>query len=589
MQESQRETLALLSSGSGAALGRASNRLPRQAAGLAGRAKRSAPVDRAPLARAKEQPEAVLELEAENACAEAESSVQELDAGELAQIADSSTQTARSPGLAGVISLPRTQLLGAAPSARRVDRAALDTTAQRLVEKLNALGIEGSIEHIKPGRVVTMFQFQPPPSIKVAQLRELGDDLSLALEADDVRVIAPLPGTKRIGIEVPNPERADVYLRELLEDDRWTNHPGRLPLALGIDTAGAPVYVDLAEMPHLLVGGATGAGKSVGLNAMLLSLLFRYGSADLRLILIDPKRVELAPFNGIPHLLQPVVTDMAQVTRVLDSVVEEMERRYELLARVGARNLWSYNAHVEKRKHVTPEAPNPDEEDAAPLEKLPYILLVIDEVADLMMVAGKSLPDLLMRLAQKSRACGIHAIIATQRPSVKVITGEIKANLPARIAYRVAQQEDSKTILGRIGAERLRGYGDSLCNLPGERALKRVHGPFVSDEDVAAVCDHLRAQGAAGDDAAKVDAVSQPAPRHHCDSTELSSEDAELYDRAVEYVAAAGRCSATMLQNALGLGWAKASKVVGWLEADGIVGPAPRGKNTAREVYVRPR
>lgn len=596
LQENQSATMALPRSAlASSAHGRSSNRLAGQSTALSGRVKRTAPVEPALVVRAKEQAESAVVVEVESAVvAEVESDPEALgaDAPESTQTGDSQSRALapRLPALAGVLSLPRTQLLGSAPPARRVDRAALDATARRLVEKLSALGIEGSIEHIKPGRIVTMFQFKPPASVKIAQIKELGDDLSLALEADDVRVIAPLPGTTRIGIEVPNPQRTDVYLRELLEDERWSNHPGRLPLALGIDTAGAPVYADLAAMPHLLVAGATGAGKSVGLNAMLLSLLFRYGSADLRLILIDPKIVELAPFNGIPHLHQPVVTDMSQATRVLDWVVEEMERRYELLAQVGARNLWSYNAHVEKRRHVSPDAPSSNEEDAAPLEKLPYIVLVIDEVADLMMVAGKSLPNLLMRLAQKSRASGIHVIIATQRPSVKVITGDIKANLPARISYKVAQQEDSKTILGRVGAERLLGCGDSICNLPNEKALKRVHGPFVSDEDVAAVCDHLRAQCAPGTDpAARGVVASEATPKHDCDSSVLGPEDAELYDRAVEHVAAAGRCSATMLQNALGLGWAKASKVVGWLERDGVVGPAPRGKNAAREVYVRPR
>jgi len=484
--------------------------------------------------------------------------------------------------------LPRARLLAAPPAKRAADRTLLDQTAQRLVEKLSALGIEGTIEHVKPGRVVTMFQFKPPPNIKVSAIAELGDDLSLALEADGVRVIAPLPGTARIGIEVPNQQRADIYLRELVESERWVKHPGVLPLALGIDIENNPVYADLAEMPHLLVAGATGAGKSVGLNAMLLSLLLRHGPADLRLILIDPKIVELTPFKDIPHLLQPVVTDMMQATRVLDWVVEEMDRRYELLAEVGARNLKSYNAHVEKLQRSASHQPISDEEaDSVPLQKLPYLVVVIDEVADLMMVAGKSLPQLLMRLAQKSRAAGIHAIIATQRPSVKVITGDIKANLPARIAYKVAQQEDSKTILGRVGAERLLGRGDMLCNLPNEKALKRVHGPFVSDEDVKAVCDYLRAQSAPS--YGRPDAITAAAAHSPDSGSNLSAEDAALYDRAVAHVAAAGRCSGTMLQTALGIGWPKASKLVQRLEREGVVGPAPRGANTAREVYVRPR
>ncbi len=490
--------------------------------------------------------------------------------------------------LPGVFTLPRARLLAAPPPRRAADRTLLDKTAQRLVEKLSALGIEGAIEHVKPGRVVTMFQFKPPPSVKVSAIAELGDDLSLALEADGVRVIAPLPGTARIGIEVPNQQRADIYLRELVEGERWVQHPGVLPLALGIDVENNPVYADLAEMPHLLVAGATGAGKSVGLNAMLLSLLLRHGPADLRFILIDPKFVELTPFNDIPHLLQPVVTDMMQATRVLDWVVEEMDRRYQLLAKVGARNLKSYNAHVEKQQRSSPPEPISNEEDGGePLEKLPYLVVVIDEVADLMMVAGKSFPQLLMRLAQKSRAAGIHAIIATQRPSVKVITGDIKANLPARIAYKVAQREDSKTILGRVGAEMLLGRGDMLCNMPNEKALKRVHGPFVSDEDVKAVCDFLRTQSAPS--YGRNDAIAAAAPLSRDSGCDLSAEDAALYDRAVEHVAAAGRCSGTMLQTALGIGWPKAAKLVQWLEKEGVVGPAPKGSNTAREVYVRPR
>ena len=482
------------------------------------------------------------------------------------------------PASPSTIVLPRAHLLCAAPPSRAADCTQLDETAQRLEEKLLALKVDGKVEHIKPGRIVTLFQFRPPASTRVSELAKLGADLSLALEADGVRVIAPLPGTARIGIEVPNAHRADIYLRELVEDDRWTDHHGALPIVLGMDIANTPLYADLAAMPHLLVAGATGSGKSVGINAMLLSLLLRFGPADLNLILIDPKLVELAPFAGVPHLQQPVVTDMRLASRVLDSVVQEMETRYALFAAAGVRNLQSYNRHVERVRS------SPVEETGEIPQKLPYIIFVIDELADLTMVAGKSVLEALMRLAQKSRAAGIHGIVATQRPSVKVITGDIKANFPARLSYKVAQYEDSDTILGRSGAEHLLGRGDMLCLLPGERHLKRAHGPFVSDDDVKAVCDHLRAQAIPSNVPAPV-AGSTTFP---VESGGERAEDAELLDRAIALVASAGKCSATMLQTRLGIGYPKASRLVTSLEQRGVVGPAPRGGNAAREVYVRP-
>lgn len=456
--------------------------------------------------------------------------------------------------------LPPASLLEAAKARElEVDEAALQDQAERLVDKLAAYGVQGRVDEIHPGPVVTNFEFEPESGTKVAKIASLSDDLAMALAAQRVRIVAPIPGKARVGFELPNPERQMVALREVLETPEWGAQRGALPMALGKDIFGMPAYQDLARMPHLLVAGATGAGKSVGLNVMLVSMLMRKTPAEVRMLMIDPKVVELAVFDGIPHMLLPVVTDMKKAALALRWAVDEMERRYQRFAETGVRSIATYNQRV--------------------AEKLPYIVVVVDEFADLMMVAAKDVEGAVARLAQKARAAGIHVILATQRPSVDVITGMIKANFPTRIAFKVSQREDSKTILGRNGAEHLLGMGDMLMLPPGSSDLKRVHCAYVSEDEVAAVCDHLRAQGSPSYDESILE------PREEDVLGEVSGDD-PLFDRAVAVVADAGFCSISHVQRKLGVGYNKAANIVDQLEGAGIVGPASSKAGGRREVLV---
>ncbi|MBP9112819.1 MAG: DNA translocase FtsK 4TM domain-containing protein, partial [Polyangiaceae bacterium] len=394
-----------------------------------------------------------------------------------------------------------------------IDRDQLLQTADVLVRALADHTVEGRVEDILPGPTVTTFEVSPKAGTKVSKIAGLENDLALAL-ARKVRIIAPIPGKSRVGFEVPNERRVPVNLRELIEDRRFQTLDVPLPVVLGRDIVGSPVYADLASMPHVIVAGATGAGKSVGLNVMLTSLLFRRAPSELRLLMIDPKVVELAPFDRIPHMLLPVVTDMKQAANALKWAVDEMERRYQLFADAGTKNLATYNQWTERvcRGEVKNPLPKkvvgldhnrlPDEAITTGSdgvqempEKLPFIVIVVDEFADLMMQQGKDVETAVARLAQKARAAGMHVILATQRPSVDVITGMIKANFPTRIAFRVAQSVDSKTILDELGAQHLLGKGDMLVKLNGTNETKRVQCPWVSEDEVNAINDHLRAQG----------------------------------------------------------------------------------------------
>lgn len=510
--------------------------------------------------------------------------------------------------------LPPPSLLDAPPAqAFQIDEAQLRLNAERLVEKLGAYGVRGRIDEIHPGPVVTMYELEPESGTKLSKIASLSDDLAMALAAQKVRIVAPIPGKARVGFELPNKHRQMVALREILEDARWNDSKAALPVAFGKDIAGQPVYGDLAKMPHLLVAGATGAGKSVGLNVMLASLLMKRTPDDVRLLMIDPKVVELAVFDGIPHMLLPVVTDMKKASLALRWAVDEMERRYQLFADAGARNITTYNERVDKvirgelapeklspKKHNKQRLTGPEGEDvyADPVDgeraddipmptRLPYVVVVVDEFADLMMVAAKDVEAAIARLAQKARAAGIHVILATQRPSVDVITGMIKANFPARIAFKVSQREDSKTILGRIGAEHLLGAGDMLMIPPGSSDLKRVHSAYIGEDEVQAVCDHLRAQGAPVYD------ERITAPREDEEGNELGPQGAEgggsgdaLYDKAIAAVATAGYCSISHLQRQLGVGYNKAAKLVERMEKDGVVGPASGKAGGRREVLV---
>ncbi|MBW2546402.1 MAG: DUF87 domain-containing protein, partial [Deltaproteobacteria bacterium] len=474
-------------------------------------------------------------------------------------------------------------------------------------EKLAAYGVRGRVDEIHPGPVVTMYEFEPQSGTKVSKIAGLADDLAMALAAQKVRIVAPIAGKARVGFELPNDIRQTVHLREIVDDRRWEKHSGSLPMALGKDIAGQPVYADLARMPHLLVAGATGSGKSVALNVMLTSILAKKTPEEVRMLMIDPKVVELQVFDGIPHMLLPVVTDMKKASLALRWAVDEMERRYQMFADTGARSIDTYNRRVDRvlagelsmekfmprrKGKVSAQDANgqevlldpadgeaPDAEHFEP-EKLPFVVVVVDEFADLMMVAAKDVEACIARLAQKARAAGIHVILATQRPSVDVITGMIKANFPARVAFKVAQRQDSMTILGRSGAEHLLGMGDMLMIPPGASDLQRVHAAYIGEEEVKAVCDFLREQG-------------EPEYQHEIlkprDDEGFGGEsDDPLYDKAVAVVANAGYCSISHVQRQLSVGYNKAAKLVERMEQEGVVGPPSSKAGGRREVLVSP-
>lgn len=482
-----------------------------------------------------------------------------------------------------------------------IDKDRVVELADRLEKTLADYGVIGRVEEVHPGPTVTTYEFSPQSGTKVSKVASLADDLALGLSRK-VRIIAPIPGKARIGFELPNDERIAVNLRELIEDQRFTKLSEKVPLpvVLGRDIVGAPFYADLSSMPHVIVAGATGAGKSVGLNVMLSSLLFKRSPDDLRMLMIDPKVVELAPFDGIPHMLLPVVTDMKQAAKALKWAVDEMERRYQAFAVAGTKNIGTYNRWVERVVAGELPAPKPEEVTAIAADgrtvsvpaskdgddgrylpgRMPHIVIVVDEFADLIMQQGKEVEASVARLAQKARAAGMHVVLATQRPSVDVITGMIKANFPTRIAFRVAQKVDSRTILDEMGAEVLLGKGDMLVKLNGATDTNRVQCPFVSEEEVDALTSHLRKQGSpvyydeilkGGDDEENAEANSDESldPR---------------YDEAVRIVAETQRCSTSWLQRRMTIGYNRAAKIVECMEQRGIVGPANGTKD--REIFV---
>lgn len=480
------------------------------------------------------------------------------------------------------------------------DEVKLRANAELLVKTLADYKVTGKVEEILPGPVVTTFEVSPVAGTKVSKVAALADDLALAL-AKKVRIVAPIPGKNRIGFELPNDKRVAVNLRDLVEDRRFQTLDVPLPVVLGRDIVGNPVYADLASMPHAIVAGATGAGKSVGLNVMLTSLLFRRTPEELRMLMIDPKVVELAPFDRIPHMLLPVVTDMKQAATALKWAVDEMERRYQLFADAGTKNIGTYNAWV--RRVIAGEVKNPlgkaiigrdhnnlqevlsvrfDDPEGEQLmpEPLPMIVIVIDEFADLMMQQGKEVEACVARLAQKARAAGMHVILATQRPSVDVITGMIKANFPTRIAFRVAQKIDSRTILDEQGAEHLLGKGDMLIKLNGTNETRRVQCPWVSEEEVQEVTDFLRSQGEPVYD----ENILKPRDDEAAAEDDDDGETDPMYDDAVRIVAETRRCSTSWLQRKLGLGYNRAARIVETMERRGLVGPANGAKD--REVLI---
>jgi S-DNA-T family DNA segregation ATPase FtsK/SpoIIIE len=507
--------------------------------------------------------------------------------------------------------LPDPEVILSDPSGpiSRIDEEELKAQSEVLSKALASFGIDGRVTEVRPGPVVTMYEFEPAPGTKVARIVSLADDLALALKAVSLRIVAPLPGKSVVGIEVPNRFRETVSLKEVLMSETFTRARSRLTLALGKDIFGAPVTADLKTMPHLLVAGATGAGKSVSLNTMLLSILFSAKPSEVKLLLIDPKMLEFQSYEGIPHLLRPVITDPKSAARGLGWVVAEMERRYKLLAEAGVRNIDSYNRKVAGLHEALADRAVPSVEQqelpmqflseeqrlsagetaiaegepgcmrpaSTPPEPLPYIVVMIDELADLMMVAPKDVEDKIARLAQMARASGIHLVLATQRPSVDVLTGLIKANFPARIAFQVSSKTDSRTILDANGAEALLGRGDMLYLASGTGRLARLHGSFVSDDDVGAVVDFVKKQA--------LPAYNQELQSLQSDEAAKEAEKDEVYEQAKDLVLTTGQASASLIQRRLRVGYPRAARMIEQMETEGIVGAA--GRDGRREVLGR--
>lgn len=512
---------------------------------------------------------------------------------------------------AGAYRLPDPEELLSDPSGAlsRMSDDELKAQSDVLSRALASFGIEGKVTEVRPGPVVTMYEFEPAPGTKVARIVNLADDLALALKATSLRIVAPLPGKSVVGIEVPNLSRETVSLKEVVTGETFGRARSTLTLALGKDIFGSPVTADLKTMPHLLVAGATGAGKSVSLNTMLMSILFNARPDEVKLLLIDPKMLEFQTYDGIPHLLRPVITDPKSAAKGLGWVVQEMERRYKLLADAGVRNIDAYNRKVAGLHETFVEGPTPAVEQAelpmqflteeerlsagetavpegepgsirqpqTPPEPLPYIVVMIDELADLMMVAPKDVEDKIARLAQMARASGIHLVLATQRPSVDVLTGLIKANFPARIAFQVSSKTDSRTILDANGAEALLGRGDMLYLASGTGRLVRLHGSFVSDDDVRRVVEFVK---------------EQALPSYNQELQALKQEDAaqeeakdEVYEQAKELVLSTGQASASLIQRRLRVGYPRAARMIEQMETEGIVGAA--GRDGRREVLGR--
>jgi S-DNA-T family DNA segregation ATPase FtsK/SpoIIIE len=495
------------------------------------------------------------------------------------------------------------------PGTRVVDESELRRQAARLEECLRHYAVEGRVTDILPGPVVTMFEFEPAPGIKVARIANLENDLALALRAVKVRIVAPIPGKGAVGIEVPSAARETVYLREIMGSAAFRRPGLRLPLALGKAIDGTAVSADMAKMPHLLVAGTTGSGKSVCVNSIILSLVYARRPDEVRLILVDPKMLEFSIYDGIPHLLVPVVTSPKKAAMALRWAVEEMGRRYRVLAAMNTRNIVNYNEKAEKLQAEwlawdascragkpidKPDCGRAAGEDTivyrseggdpvGPPDKMPYIVIIIDELADLMMVARKEVEESIVRLAQMARAAGLHLLLATQRPSVDVITGLIKANFPTRLSFQVRSKIDSRTVLDANGAENLLGMGDGLYLPAGASDPVRVHGAFVNDDEVKRVVDHLKDQG----EPEYVDQVlAATEGEEDEDGESADGEEDDMYDQALAVVAEAGKASTSLLQRRLKLGYNRAARIIDTMEKRGVVGPADGAR--PRDVYVKP-
>ncbi len=476
----------------------------------------------------------------------------------------------RAPRRIGSFTIPPLSLLDAPKTERKIDERELMEGARLLEEKCREFAVEGAVAQIHPGPVVTTFEFKPDAGVKYGKITGLADDLCLAMQAESV-LIDRIPGKSTVGIQIPNHTREQISLRELLQSELYQRSSSKLTLALGKTIHGEPYMTDLAVMPHLLIAGSTGTGKSVAINSMLSSILFRATPEEVRLIMIDPKRVELGMYEDIPHLMTPVVVDPKQAVNALRWAVKEMEERYKKLAAAGVRNIEQFNrnaAHMAKEK--------PESESEEPLLPLPYIVVVIDELADLMMVARGDVEESIARLAQMARAVGVHLLLATQRPSVDVITGLIKANLPSRISFRVQSKTDSRTILDGNGAEQLLGRGDMLFMPPGSSRAIRLHGPYISEQESARLASFLRKQGK------PVYNTSITAEEKKLDAMDMEKDD--LYDEAARIVVSSGQASISYLQRRLRIGFSRAARLVDRMEMDGIVSPGVGGK--PREVLV---
>jgi len=456
--------------------------------------------------------------------------------------------------------LPKIDFLQKAPKTKKkINEAEIDRKIEDLLTKLQQFKIEGDVVRTYSGPLVTTFEFKPAPNVKVSKILGLQDDLAMALSAKTIRILAPIPGRNVVGIEIPNADVETIYLREILESDVFTQSSSPLTVALGKDIVGKPFVTDIKKLPHLLVAGTTGSGKSVGINAMILSLLYRNDPDQLKLMLIDPKMLEFAMYEDIPHLITPVITEPAKAIAALANMVGEMERRYKLMAKSRTKNIETYNAKMEREKTDEP---------------FPYIVVVIDELADLMMNGGKEVELSIARLAQKSRACGIHLIVATQRPSVDVVTGLIKANLPSRLSYRVGQRIDSKVILDQMGAESLLGRGDGLFTPPGSVGLVRIHAPWSTEDEIDTIVEYLKAQRAPEYDESYLVAGGSDEAGNVAEGEIVLDP---LYEQAKEVVLTDKKTSISYLQRKLQIGYNRSANLIEQLEQTGILS-APNAK-----------
>jgi S-DNA-T family DNA segregation ATPase FtsK/SpoIIIE len=486
--------------------------------------------------------------------------------------------------------LPQVDLLDSLTQRQEgVSPETLEMTSRMIEKRLKDFGVEVRVVAAAPGPVITRYEIEPATGVKGSQVVNLAKDLARSLSLISIRVVETIPGKNYMALELPNAKRQSIKLSEILGSQVYNEAKSMLTMGLGKDIVGNPVVADLAKMPHVLVAGTTGSGKSVGINAMILSLLYKAEARDVRLLMIDPKMLEMSVYEGIPHLLAPVVTDMRQAAHGLNWCVGEMERRYKLMSKMGVRNLGGYNAKIDEATEreefiLNPFSLTPD--DPEPLKRLPHIVVVIDELADLMMVVGKKIEELIARLAQKARAAGIHLILATQRPSVDVITGLIKANIPTRIAFQVSSKIDSRTILDQMGAEALLGMGDMLYMPSGTGFPIRVHGAFVSDEEVHRVVSYLKSQG----EPDYIEGVLEGGTTDGEDTGYGDASDAEkdpMYDQAVEVVLKNRKASISLVQRHLKIGYNRAARLVEEMEKAGLV--SSMSSSGQREILVPAR